>query len=163
VAEQVAPTPIRVAFEARDLDAVVAALSPDIVLHSPIIEVPFTGIDEVRDLFAVLLEVLWPLSYLNEIPGDPHVLHWTGEIKGQPIEAIDLLHFDDQGRVAEMTVLFRPLAAIASFLGATGPKLGRKRGGALRGALVAAGGAPANAMMKASAAAAPRLLRLRGE
>jgi hypothetical protein len=157
------PTPTRVAFEARDHDALVAALAPEVVLHSPIIEVPFTGIDEVGELFGVLMEQLWPIEYLDEIPGDPHVLHWTGEIKGQRIDGIDLLRFDDQGRVSEMTVFFRPLAGVATFLGATGPKLGRKRGGPLRGALIAAGGAPANAMMKASAAAAPTLLRLRGK
>lgn len=161
--EGTAPTPLRAAFEARDHDAVVAALAPDVVLHSPIIEVPFTGIGEVSDLFAVVLEELWPLAYVNEIAGDPHMLHWTGEIKGQAIEAIDLLRFDDRGRVNEITVFFRPLAAVASFLGATGPKLGRRRGGAWRGAAIAVAGAPANAMMKASAAAAPKLLRLRGK
>jgi hypothetical protein len=54
VAEPVTPTPLRAAFEARDHDAIVAALAPDVVLRSPIFEVPFTGIDEASDLFAVL-------------------------------------------------------------------------------------------------------------
>ncbi|HEY6653450.1 MAG TPA: nuclear transport factor 2 family protein [Solirubrobacterales bacterium] len=99
MAAPVTPTPLRAAFEARDLDAIVAALAPDVVLRSPIFAVPFTGIDEASDLFAVLLDALWPLTYLDEIPGDPHVLHFTAEIKGEQLEGVDLLRFDQRGRV----------------------------------------------------------------
>src|SRR2546421_6459571 len=129
-------------MEAGDHSAVVATFAPDVVLRSPIFEVPFTGIDEASDLFAVLLEVLGPLTYVDEFPGDPHVLHFTGEIKGRRLEGIDLLRFDDEGRVREITVFFRPFPAVAGFLSAMGPKLGRRRGGAGRAATLAAAGAP---------------------
>jgi SnoaL-like protein len=154
------PTPLRAAFEARDLEGVSASLAPDVVLRSPIFDVPFTGIEEATDLFATLLEVLWPLTYLDEIPGDPHVLHFTGEIKGQTLEGIDLLRFDGDGRVNEITVFFRPFPAVAAFLRATGPKLGRRRGGAARAALMALGGVPVSTLMRATASAGPRLLRV---
>lgn len=154
------PTPLRAAFEARDHDAIVEALARDVVLTSPIFEVPFTGIDEASDLFAVLLEVLLPITYLDAIPGDPHVLHFTGEIKGKKLEAIDLLHFDDEGRIKEMTVFFRPFPAIAAFLSTSGPKLARRRGGAGRVAILSAAGAPVSALMRTTAATGPRLLGL---
>jgi hypothetical protein len=152
---------LRVAFEARDHAAVVEALSPDVVLWSPIFEVPFTGFDEASDLFAVLLEALWPLTYLNEIPGEPHVLHFTGEIKGQQLEGVDLLRFDEQGRVKEITVFFRPFPAVAAFLSDTGPKLAEKRGGSGRAAFLKVAGAPLSALMRTAAATGPRLLGLR--
>src|SRR6266498_680069 len=101
------PTPLRVAYEARDLDGIAEALSPEVVLHSPILGAPFVGIDEATDLFAVVLDQLWPLTYVDEIPGDPHILHFTGEIKDERLEGIDLLRFDDAGRVKEITVFFR--------------------------------------------------------
>ncbi len=154
------PTPLRAAFEARNHDAILDALAPDIVLRSPIFEVPFEGIDEAGDLFAVLLEELWPLTYLDEIPGDPHILHFTGEIKGKKLEGIDLLRFDEEGRVREITVFFRPFPAVAAFLTAMGPKLGRRRGGPGRGAILTAAGAPVSALMRATAATGPRLLGL---
>jgi hypothetical protein len=154
------PTPIRAAFEARDLDAILEALAPDVVLTSPIFEVPFTGIDEAGDLFAVLLDVLWPITYVDEIPGDPHVLHFTGQIKGKTLEGIDLLRFDDQRRVREITVFFRPFPAVAAFLSATGPKLARRRGGAASAAILSVAGAPVNALMRATASSGPRLLGL---
>jgi hypothetical protein len=155
------PTPLRAAFEARDHDGIVAALAPDVVLRSPIFEVPFEGIDEASDLFAVLLEVLWPVTYLDEIPGDPHILHFTGEIKGKTLEGIDLLRFDERGRVKELTVLFRPFPAIAAFLSATGPKLGRRRGGSGRAAVLRVAGAPLGFLMRRTAADGPRLLGLK--
>jgi hypothetical protein len=161
VAEPVPPTPLRAAFEARDHDALVEALSPDVVLWSPIFEVPFTGRDEVGDLFAVLMDELWPLTYLNEIPGEPHVLHFTGEIKGQQLEGVDLLRFDEQGRVKEITVFFRPFPAVAAFLSDTGPKLAEKRGGSGRAAFLKVAGAPLSALMRTAAATGPRLLGLR--
>ena len=161
MADPVTPTPLRVAFEARDHAAVVEALSPDVVLWSPIFEVPFTGIDEVSDLFAVLLDALWPLTYLDEIPGDPHVLHFTGEIRGQQLEGLDLLRFDEQGRIKEITVFFRPFPAVAAFLSDTGPKLAEKRGGSRSAAFLKVAGAPLSALMRTTAATGPRLLGLR--
>jgi hypothetical protein len=153
-------TPLRVAFEARDHAGIVDALAPDVVLRSPIFEVPFRGIDEASDLFAAVLEVLWPLTYLAEIPGDPHVLYFRGDIDGTEIEGCDLLRFDDDGRVNEITVFLRPFPGIAAFLKATGPKLGRKRGGRGRAATLAAASAPVGALMRTTAAAGPKLLGL---
>jgi SnoaL-like protein len=160
VAEPVTPTPLRAAFEARDHDAIVAALAPDVVLRSPIFEVPFSGIDEAGDLFAVLLDVLWPITYVDEIPGDPHVLHFTGEIKGRQLEGVDLLRFDEDGKVREVTVFFRPFPGFAAFMSETGPKLARRRGGAGRAAALRIAGAPVGALMRATAATGPRLLGL---
>ena len=155
------PTPFRAAMEARDHAAVIDSLADDVVLRSPIFDMPFTGIDEASDLFAVLLEVLEPLEYLDEIPGDPHVLHFRGEIDGTELEGIDLLRFDQQGKIKEITVLFRPFPGIAAFLSATGPKLGRRRVGGGRAALLRIANAPLTFFMNRTAASGPGLLRLK--
>ena len=157
------PTPFRAAVEARDHDALLRALAPDVVLRSPIFEVPFTGIEEAGDLFAVLLEEIWPFTYLDEIAGDPHLLHFTAEIKGEELEAIDLLRFDDEGRVKEITVFFRPFPAVAAFLSATGPKLARRRGGAGRAGFLRVAGVPLGALMRTTASTGPKLLGLKSK
>jgi hypothetical protein len=161
VAEPVTPTPLRAAFEARDHAALVEALSPDVVLWSPIFEVPFTGRDEVGDLFAVLMDELWPLTYLDEIPGDPRVLHFTAEVRGKRLEGVDLLRYDEDGRVKDITVFLRPFPAVAAFLSDTGPKLADKRGGSGRAAFLRVAGAPVSALMRTTAATGPRVLGLR--
>jgi hypothetical protein len=155
------PTPFRAAFEARDHEAIIAALAPDVVLRSPIFDVPFRGIDEASDLFAAVLEVLWPVEYLAEIPGDPHVLYFRGEIDGTEVEGCDLLRFDEHGKVKEITVFMRPFPGIAAFLRGTAPTLGRKRGGSTRAAIMRAAGAPVGFLMRRTAATGPGLLRLK--
>jgi hypothetical protein len=156
------PTPMRVAFEARDHAALMDALADDVVLRSPIFEVPFIGKDEASDLFAAILEVLWPVTYLAEIPGDPHVLHFRGEIDGTEVEGCDLVRFDDQGKVREITVFLRPFPGIAAFLGATAPTLGQRRGGRRRAVVMRLAGAPVSFFMRSTAAAGPKLLRMKG-
>jgi hypothetical protein len=155
------PTPFRAAMEARDHEAVVAALAPDVVLISPIFDKPFTGVDEASDLFSVLLDELHPIEYLDEIPGDPHVLHFRAEVGGTELEGVDLLRFDEEGRVREITVLFRPFPGVAAFMKSTGPKLGRRRGGAGRAALLRVATAPLTFLMRRTAASGPSLLGLK--
>ena len=156
----VADNPLRAAMEARDLALLDPALSPNVVLRSPVISTPFSGRDELLDLFAVLFEALGPLTYETDIPGDPHVFTWKTEIGGEPLEGVDLVRYDEAGLIREITVFMRPLRGIAAFLDATGPALARRRGGAGRAALMRVLGPPPSLVMKSVAGLAPRILRL---
>jgi ketosteroid isomerase-like protein len=62
--------PFRQAVEARDAEAMVDALAPDVVLHSPVTFKPFEGRDAVRVLLTVLLEVFEDFRYTDELAGD---------------------------------------------------------------------------------------------
>jgi SnoaL-like domain len=157
------PAPLRAGMEARDKAAVRNAFAPDVVLHSPIIEVPFRGRDEVGDLFDVILEVLGPITYLAELPGDPHVLNFRTDVGGVELEGVDIFHLDEQGLIKEITVLLRPFPGIAAFLKATGPKLARLRRGPAQALLIRAATPPLSGLMKATAASTPRLLGLRAK
>jgi hypothetical protein len=154
------PTPLRAAFEARDLDAAMAALSPEIEFRSPILGLPFVGKEEVGDLFSVVFEVLGPLTYEAEIQGDPHVLVFRTDVKGEELHGVDLLHLDEQGLVRQMMVFLRPFPGIAAFLQATAPKIGRRRRGRGTAVALAAGSAPVAALMRVTAASSPGLLDL---
>jgi hypothetical protein len=77
------------------------------------------------------------------------------------VEGIDLLRFDQEGRIKEMTVLFRSFTGVAAFLSATGPKLGRRRGGGGRAAVMRVATAPLTFFMRRTAASGPGLLRLK--
>jgi hypothetical protein len=149
-------------MEAHDAAAVRAAFAPDVVLNSPIITAPFRGRDEVGDLFEVILEVLGPIHYLAELPGDPHVLSFRTDVKGTELEGVDLLRLGEDGLIRDITVLLRPFPGIAAFLKATGPKLARRRAGTGRAALLSVATPPLVALMKTTNAAAPGLLGLKG-
>ncbi len=65
-----APGEFRAGVEARDLDAMVGPLAPDVVFHSPITFKPFEGVDAVRVVLGAVLEVFEDFRYTDELGGD---------------------------------------------------------------------------------------------
>jgi hypothetical protein len=116
--------PFRAAVEARDRDAILAALAPDVVLHSPITFKPFEGRDAVAVLFSVLLEVFEDFRYTDELTGDGiHGLVFRARVGDREVEGIDLLRGDANGKVSDFTVMVRPLSAALALRDAVGKRL----------------------------------------
>ena len=123
-------TAFREAFEARDLDAIVDSLAPDVVINSPISRrVSFRGRDEARRLFAVVLDLLGEVRYTNELTdGDVTVVVLDIELDGRHLHEVQVMRLDEEGRIRELTLYIRPLPALARLAGAIGPRLARRRG-----------------------------------
>jgi ketosteroid isomerase-like protein len=129
----------RAAFEARNLDAVMATLSPQVVLHSPITRrFRFEGHQQVRPLLGDILDMLEKEEWTGELSnGDLTALVADTRIAGNELRQVVLLRFDSDGRIGEITVYMRPLPAVAGLAAALGPRLARRKG-RVRGALVGA-------------------------
>ena len=142
--------PFRAAMEAGNADAVADCFAPDAILRSPFTEkLAFTGRDQIREVFAVLLEVTEDLRYTDEgRAGDHAFLLARARIGGQEIQLADHLRLRPDGKIAEFTVFFRPLPASAAALRAIGAGLVRRKS-AVRGAAVAALTTPLVAMTRA--------------
>lgn len=151
--------PLREALEARDPEMARTALAENVVLRSPIFSVEFEGPEEAGDVLAAVYEVLGPVEYLYDEPGNPAVFIWSSDVDGEPVEGTDLVRYDEAGKIIEVTVFFRPLRGIAAFLDKTGPILARRRGkSALLTRLLAP---PPSAMMRSVAGLGPKLMGLR--
>jgi hypothetical protein len=144
--------PLREALVARDIDMLERSLADDVVLRSPIFSVPFEGKAESVRLFAALYEVLGEMTYLLDEPG---VFVWRTDVGGEPLEGVDLVTYDEDGLVKEVTVFMRPLRGIAAFADATGPKLAESPG---KRVLLRVAAAPPSLMMKALAGLGPRMV-----
>ncbi len=59
--------PVRAAIEARDLDALAALFSDDIVFNSPVAFHPFVGRATVAEVLANVLEVFTDFVYVDEL------------------------------------------------------------------------------------------------
>ena len=148
---------MREAFTARDINLMESALADDVVLRSPIFSVPFDGKGDVLRLFAALYETLGEMEYLLDEPGNPAVFAWRTDIDGEPLEGVDLVRYDADDKIREVTVFMRPLRGIAAFADAMAPRLGEGR---VRRALLRVAGAPPSLMMRALAGLGPRMLGL---
>jgi hypothetical protein len=106
--------PFGTAVEARDLDAVMATLSEDVVLRSPVVFKPYRGRAVVGAILEAVGRVFEDFSYTREI-GAPdardHVLVFQARVGDKQIEGCDFLHVDENGAVDELVVMVRPLSA----------------------------------------------------
>jgi hypothetical protein len=127
--------PFRTAWHTRDLDTWIEALSPEIVLHSPVVRTPFRGPPAARELYGVLFDTFGEVEITGELADtDSHAFFWRANVAGRVIEGADRLRYDEQGKIAEISVLIRPLVNIAAFAAAIGPPLAARRS-PIRGAL----------------------------
>ena len=153
--------PFRTAWRTRDLDAWIEALSPEIVLHSPVVRRPFRGRSAATELFGVLFETFGEMEITSEFAGaDAHAFFWRANLGGRVIEGADLLRYDEQGKIAEIRVLIRPLVDIAVFASAIGPPLAARRS-PVRGALIRLLTLPLKGILTVADIMASRLIELR--
>jgi ketosteroid isomerase-like protein len=108
----------RAAVERRDLPSVGELLAQDIVFHSPVTFHPFLGRETVTALLAEVIQVFEDFRFTDELQTDgAHALIFRANVAGsdREIEGIDLLRFDDDGLIADFTVMLRPLSALVPF------------------------------------------------
>jgi hypothetical protein len=141
--------PLRVAFEAGDIDGVAEALAPDVVLLSPVTSsFRFAGRDEVAALLGIVRDVFEELRYLEEFgDGAVRALVFQARVNGQQLEGTDILRLDEKGRVREIRVFIRPLPGLTALTAALAPRLARETGRA-RAAAVAGMVRPLAAMTR---------------
>ncbi|MBD0692962.1 nuclear transport factor 2 family protein [Streptomyces sp. CBMA123] len=113
----------RAAVDARDLAALDDLFTDDIRFYSPVKFSPFEGKAMVLGLFGVLLRTFEDFRYVGEYDGTAQtsadggeapsaVLLFRAVAGGKEIHGIDLLHFDERGRIKEFTVMVRPQSAV---------------------------------------------------
>ncbi|WP_409235172.1 nuclear transport factor 2 family protein [Streptomyces sp. PA5.6] len=132
----------RALVEQGDLAGLEELFTPDVRLYSPVKFTPFEGRPMVLGLFGVLLRTFEDFRYVGAYAGaaqtgvdgteaESNVLLFRATVNGKEIHGIDLLHFDEEGRIKEFTVMVRPQSAVLAL------------GQAVHEGLVAAGLAPA--------------------
>ena len=120
-----AATEFRAAVERDDIEAARALLAEDIVFHSPATFHPFIGRETVGDLLEIVSQTFEDFRYTDQLeaPGGLHALIFRAGIDGREIEGLDLLRLDEQGKIADFTVMLRPISGLLPFAQAMGEKV----------------------------------------
>jgi hypothetical protein len=107
--------PFRHAIESRDLDAVLAMTREDVIFRSPVVFSPYEGREPLRQILRAVLEVFEDFRYVREI-GAPdasdHALVFEARVGDKRVEGCDFIRLDDDGAIAELTVMVRPMSAM---------------------------------------------------
>jgi SnoaL-like domain len=109
----------RRAAEAKDSDAMAAALAPGVVFRSPVVFRPYEGRESVMGLLALVVEVFEDFRYVDELHGeDTTCLVFRARVGDRELEGLDYLRFGPEGLVEELTVMVRPLSGALALAGA---------------------------------------------
>ena len=98
-----------------DPEALKALLAEDAVFHSPVVHSPQAGRDKVFAYLHAASHVLGGdnFRYLREIvDGDQAMLEFQTELDGIQINGVDIIRWNDEGKISDFKVMVRPLKAI---------------------------------------------------
>ena len=101
---------------ARDVGRLESLLVEDVVFRSPVVHRPTVGRGPTTLLLAAVLEVFGELEYTHAYVEDPHGVTLQFETtvladdgRRLEVEGVDVFGFDEEGRIASLTVMLRPL------------------------------------------------------
>jgi hypothetical protein len=102
---------------ARDRDAtrLDALLADDVVFHSPVVHTPQLGKAITTQYLAAAIRVFGNDSfrYVREVVGARDaVLEFEVDIDAIRVNGVDMMRWDDAGRIVEFKVMLRPLKAV---------------------------------------------------
>lgn len=90
-------------------------LSENVVFHSPVVHTPQVGKAITTQYFAAAFRVFFneTFKYVREVVGPRDaVLEFQVDIDGISVNGVDMIMWDDEGKIVEFKVLIRPLKAI---------------------------------------------------
>ena len=99
----------------RSADKLSTLLADDVVFHSPVVHTPQRGKAITTLYLTGALHVLnnETFRYVREIRGERDaLLEFMTEVDGLTINGVDLIRWDDAGRIVDFKVMVRPLKAI---------------------------------------------------
>ena len=103
----------RRAAEAKDFSQVEELFTDDVTFKSPVVFKPYRGRDSVAMLLAAVIQVFEDFRYTDQTEtGGTATLAFTARVGDRELDGIDLLRFDDDGRIREMAVYVRPMSGI---------------------------------------------------
>jgi hypothetical protein len=117
----------RAAVEAEDPEALIGALADDVVFRSPVVFRPYEGKPVVAAILTEgAMKVLEDFRYVEQLEGgDTAALVFSARVGDRQVDGLDLLRFDEDGRVRELTVMARPMSGLNALAGAMGRELER--------------------------------------
>ncbi|HLL37210.1 MAG TPA: nuclear transport factor 2 family protein [Streptomyces sp.] len=120
--------PFRKAVEDRDTQALEALLADDVVFTSPVAFKPYEGKAITAAILRGVMRVFEDFTYVREIAdpaGRDHAFVFTATVNGKRLHGCDFLHFDEDGRIDDFTVMVRPLSAAQALSEAMGAQFDR--------------------------------------
>jgi len=119
----------RRAAESKDFSRVGELFSEDVVFRSPAVFKPYAGLEALKVLLGTVVEVFEDFRYVDQVEtGDTAVLIFEARVGERELNGVDVLRFGEDGKIAEMMVMVRPLSGLNALVEEMGRRLGAVSG-----------------------------------
>lgn len=101
-------------------------LSENIVFRSPVAHSPYPGRQAIRLVLKTVNTVFQDFRYHRHFVSDDGlsvVLEFSASVSGKALKGIDMLRFDNDGRIAEFEVMVRPMSGLQALAAEMGARL----------------------------------------
>jgi SnoaL-like protein len=114
----------RKAAETKDFSAMDELFAEDVVFRSPVVFKPYEGREAIAMLLGAVSQVFEDFRYTDHTEtGDTATLAFSAKVGDRELDGIDLLRFDEEGRVNSMAVYIRPMSGVNALAEAMQKKL----------------------------------------
>jgi hypothetical protein len=90
-------------------------LSEHIVFRSPVAHTPYPGKAAIKLVLKTVNTVFQNFRYHRSFVSEDSrsiVLEFSADVSGKALKGIDMLRFDEQGRIVEFEVMVRPMSGL---------------------------------------------------
>ena len=112
-------------MDARDLSDLRSILHPNAVFRSPMAFTPYPGAQTVQLILSTVATVFEDFVYHRELAsanGRSVVLEFSAKVGGKELKGIDMIEFDEEGKITEFEVMVRPMSGLQ----ALGDEMGKR-------------------------------------
>jgi hypothetical protein len=103
----------RAAVESKDLSAIDALFAEDASFRSPVVFKPYEGREQIAIILGAALRVFEDFRYLAQTEtDDTSVLMFEASVGDRQLQGVDILQFAEDGRIAGLTVMVRPMSGM---------------------------------------------------
>lgn len=110
---------------AKDLSGLAALVHPAAVFRSPMANTPYGPAPALIAVLSTVIQVFEDFRYHRELVSDDGlnvVLEFSAHVGDKNLKGIDLIRFDEDGKIVEFEVMVRPLSGLQ----ALGAEMGRR-------------------------------------
>ena len=114
---------------AGDLSGLAAIVHPDAVFSSPLAHTPYRSRDAVVLAVSTAYAVFSDFAYHRTFVaagGQDVVLEFRARVGDREVHGIDMIAFDDEGRIVAVEVMVRPMSGLQALGAEMGARVGKQ-------------------------------------
>ncbi|MES2103209.1 MAG: nuclear transport factor 2 family protein [Pseudomonadota bacterium] len=113
----------------KDMSGLPAIVHPQAEFRSPMANSPYKSAEAVVLVLGTVINVFENFTYHRELSTDDGlnvVLEFSANVGDKQLKGIDLIRFDEQGKIIEFEVMIRPLSGLQALGQEMGKRLGQQ-------------------------------------